>query len=305
VSEVQGWGVATLRADEMFGPDIIGKGRTMKKPLPGMVVLLGTAVGANGTMVTHLMSKDGMVVCADRRVLVNKHAFDYGNKIQTLDKRTGFACAGTCKNLSSTNAFPAFDTYSEVANYAAKQGIGDLKTFLPQLGDLLMRKFYDSVSGMQRVGEPLPPPEPDGIYFRVLVFRMTPAHTLEMGFTQVTYTIHPTSFGINNGYAIIDKSQFETSQFFVIGSGTKVAEELKSGHDKKYDNLRKLRVARQYLIGKQKRETVDKLKAERASRRFIRLVSHHVRDFGGVEDISPDCNCLLVPFKGEAQWLDR
>jgi hypothetical protein len=276
----------------------------MKLTVVLVITLVLVTSTARGTTITHLMSKDGMVFCADRRVLVNGKPSDFLTKLRLLGTRAGFACAGTTRHLSPMGRYPEFDAYTVVSQFVAEHRLGDFRSFLPQLGDFLMRRFDDTVTGMLRIGEPLPPEDPDHIHFRVLVFRMTENHMPEMGMVQVTYMIGPNLF-INNGYGSIDGSEFETSQFFVLGSGGKVAEELKSGHDKKYDELRSLPVVRRYLAGKQELSKVDRFTAEKASRSLIRIISQHVRDFEGVDDVSPDCNCLLVPFRGDAKWLDQ
>jgi hypothetical protein len=146
---------------------------------------------------------------------------------------------------------------------------------------------------------PLPPSTPDSIFFRVLIFRITATRKPELAIVQITYAPRtPTDVNINGAVGSIEDSEFGKAQLLALGSGARVMDELYSGHNPKYNSLRNLDFVKQFIIGHQAVEGVSKEKAAEVSRAFIRLASENVKDFSGYDDISPESDCLVVPYEG-------
>lgn len=126
-----------------------------------------------------------------------------------------------------------------------------------------------------------------------------------MGIVQLSYAPTPAGLNVNSAYAIVDEAEFRRSQLFSLGSGSYVYNELRSGTNKEFDQFRRLGFVREFIIGSQPLNKVNKMRAEKASQEFIRLASERIHELGHVDDISPDSSCILVPYTGAIQPLPQ
>jgi len=250
-----------------------------------------------------------MVVCADKRSLVDGTPVDDVAKLRPLGALAGFTCVGATAHIPDSRffpplePFPPFDCFDEVPAFVAQHQLNDFAASLPALANFLRDDFTLTIRGMEQLRIPLPPRDANNIHFRVLIFRMAASQKPEMGIVDLSYVPTPTGVKITASHTAVDDAEFQTARLFSFGSANYIQNELRSGRKKSFEQFRNLAFVQDFIVNRQPVNEVTKTRAAEVSREFIKFASEHSKEFTGFNDISADSDCLVVPYTGQIEPL--
>ncbi len=267
--------------------------------------LVTSGVSSQGTLIVQVPTRDGIVLCADRRTWnFVQGASDNEDKLFELSARSAFATSGiravhSPRDLSklydvaesvrkffvATDALRIFDHWERLqkwlgesyVDYVRNGGLRfDSAHFLADGTVYTLRFLYLNADGDVRVSQ---------IAFRQFRRAGAAEDTLEVGMTH--------------------DSGSELKSVRLLGQ-TEVATELKSGTDKRFDDLRRdPEIRRFYDLADPSRVSVNQ--GLHFAKLMIRVSHerHGLLPSGTRLLVGPTCNCLLMAPRKGVRWLGR
>jgi len=248
---------------------------------------------AFGTIIIVAGTKEGLLVCEDRRLTVKSSdgrvSYTDANKAQQLGKFGVYAITGEMSG-GVTNIFgqsvTTFDLSSAIPLFFSSHNIQQFDEpmaleFEAHLRDQLARK----------PANPARPTQRPGVQTEVLVYWMDQAGVTRLYVADVTDSLSESKAAVG---LFVPLSSFRTSKPLVRGKGALGYMEVAAGKDPRFDDLRQDDELKPFLNQFADAESIDSIAAARSIKKLIREISDRQDSLGpdGL-DVGPVSDCFL------------
>ena len=248
-------------------------------------------------MIIALPTKTGFVICADTRFTTDTDGTLPRSgeivKLIPLSKTAVFAIDGAQSMVRSSDGFVLYDAQEIVSTFFKRH------PFSQRTLDLFQRDLPDAFS-QRLVREPDRNQWPkrgaasQGSLFEVIFFHVDESHHYREHIVRLFVDTMP--FFV--GYLDVPVEELTKANPLVFGSGYLVYHEVESGSDPRFDDLRRDVEILRFVKGGQNAADVSAEQADHFLRRFIKITSERVQFLSGMEDVSPESVCVILPRNG-------
>jgi hypothetical protein len=287
-------------------------GEPVKKGLLALAATLAvlfTAHGAFATIIVSVLSKDGMVLVADKRTRTpdGRGISDEGNKIHvTQDGKTAWITAGDVTRLASRVADGGVETYFDADQTISRQmraGADPMTSFEP-IGDALRTDLLSGLAQLSRNGSP----PPDRFLLKSVFFVV---HGGEQGAASMNLLYDG---GTDVRVTPFDEPDCVNRTLCYFGN-VSVAEQLRyyddptkcsSCNDPRFADLRAEASLSTFLHGNPPWPTVPIEDAVAVAKRLVAVTNERSALVGQHRnDVGPTVDIAVLRRDGEFSWVDR
>jgi hypothetical protein len=260
----------------------------------------------NGTLISLLPSKDGLVIVADKRTNDRiRGDLDSANKIIQIGKFMAFSATGTPDFLSPVTFLPMYSAEKITSNFFESHGSLNRDSLVP-LAVLLQNKFKDLLNSLQYFEWPLDGDPPDNALFQLGLYGYNAvANQFEVKYLRFCYKKQFPKPFIQVTYYEEDKEAFSNSKLMILGN-TSVYNEIVQGNDNRFSDLRSDPRVKKFIFSKadihkvSKKEAISFLKfLTKESSKRTSLIDSSPNHIGQIVDVA-----IIDKTKGFT-WVDK
>lgn len=270
-----------------------------------------TAFGVRGTLVVALATKQGLLVCADRRTYDPVRGdLDDTEKITQIGNRAAFASTGiptfykllTNSLTQQTTLVPGFLADSVAQSFFQKNGFTDSETSWQGLARELVQSFESFLRSTPYKFWPETGNPPDNALFQLGVFFLDEDGRAHASYVRFTYIKSPVPV-INVFKSVEPDASFIRVRPIALGN-IAVFTELREGVDKRFDDVRREHLLKRFMREGPEVKQVSLTDAERFARRVIRLTSErtHLLE-SSTFHVGPTTDVALLDPKKGFRWV--
>lgn len=270
-------------------------------------------VGASGTLVVGLSTKRGLLVCADKRTYdYLRGDLDAEVKITELTPQAVSTSTGTgtfydilTDRLTNQQSLRlAFNADEVTRDYFLKNEFNDMKEFWQGLAQALIEQFEKFLYARPYNFWPESGNPPDNALFQLGIFYLDKSKSPAASYIRFCYIKDRTP--IIKIYKVDEpKDSFSLVKPMMLGN-TAVYNELMSGRDQRFDDIRSDKLISYFLKDRPPVKTVTVETALDFARRFIKLTSERTHLIeNSAFHVGPTTDCILLGYKDGLKWLGK
>lgn len=279
-------------------------GQTMQEP---------EQLNVSGTLIVGLATKEGLLICADKRTYDPlRGALDTEVKIVELTPTAVFAWTGipvfyeilSDRTPDQPSLRVAFSAVDVVKGYFLNNRFSNTNDFWRGLSLALKEQFEKFLYAWPFTSWPETGNPPDNALFQLAFFYTDSANVPGAVLIRLCYekSIPPS---ISTSKSEIQRSSFTEVRPIILGD-TAVYDEVLSGKDKRFDDIRHDKLMSRFLTDRPPIQTVSVNAALDFARKFIKTTSERAHLIESTPfHVGPTTDCGLLGYKNGFKWLGR
>ncbi len=248
----------------------------------------------SGTLVVAAPSRDGLVICADRRLMAeDKVATDNYNKLRILGSNAVFSATNRTIVKNADTGDDLFNAFTVVEKFFEGRDVADVSKHWHGLSITLMQEYDAMLKLSPRDKWPRSGDPPDYQLFQVITFYLEPNGKGSMMIIKVLFNkaskqhLQP---------AFLEVKGISRPQIF--GNSALISEAIKPT-GKPIDHIRYDPVIKRFISPDFDASRASRQDATEFGRKFIRYTNEFLKLVSGaLEDVSPICDCVLLSKSG-------
>ena len=247
-------------------------------------VLCVVSPRTSASLVLSTPAAEGIVVCADRRGVKSDGTEVESTKLFIVNPRLVFGGTGDTEYFSGNR--PIFDVFNAADQYL--RGV-EHQEQVHGLGRFLQTEFRSFVSGVHLSTVVRP--------FQIIVFYVDQEHTPYLYLAKLTHQLDDSVILSEEHRGGNGTAFFLMASLGFLGEG-RLIEELKSGRDVSFDDLRRNKPLMELISLRRTANSVTSQEASAMLQLLIRETSKRIDR----HLVSEDSQCVFLPYDGAAAW---
>lgn len=244
-----------------------------------------------GSLLVIVPSKEGLVVCADKRGYSgNKGVEDNQKKLFKINSENAFSITGNVAVYNKSGTGHLFNSVDITKQYTSSTNFDATETCLNGLGEELKKGFNAYLNSMKFEDRPDDDPQKDYEFLQVIFFNISKLKESQIPVIRFKYQ----KGNLVNRTSVTDfkVTPMNLAMAFTATGRTEIIAELLSGNKKDFDALRADTLLKPFLTNSIKKEQVKITDAVNFAKKIMEVSSKNIPLY-----ISPDCDCAILDYK--------
>jgi hypothetical protein len=255
----------------------------------------------SGTLVVAAPSKDGLVICADRRLMAGDNvATDNYNKLRILGSKAVFVATNRAIVKNADTGNDLFNAFTIVEHFFKGKDEADLSKYWHGLSLTLLQEYDAMLKLSPRDKWPQSGRPPDYQLFQVITFYLDPDGKGSHGDITVLFN------RASNKHLQANFKEVKGINGPEMFGNSALVIELTKPTGKPIDHIRYDSVIKRFISPDFDARRASREDATDFGRRFIRYTSEFLKLVPDVlEDVSPICDCVLLSKSGISELTPK
>lgn len=262
-----------------------------------------------GTLVIAIPTKDGLLLCGDNAISDGKGTLvkDDFVKVYQIEDKGVYSATGNFILQHNRNTFLHdetridFDLFAYLEKFFSYDFDFSQAASWNDLRESIVKSLYKMKPNILRAHFP-PTPTNRHHVFRIAFFYLDNQQNIKGKI--FNYTFNTKAMQFYSDVTSLSPEQFHSSLPIMMGV-PEVADEIKSGTDKRFDDLRANKELRAFIAGTVPVSKLTAKKALKFSKYLIKLTSEKIALLQPNSRVSPTSDCALLSPKTGVTWLSQ